>query len=226
MRTRSLLVVLLLLLTSMPALAQRRVVVHHRSPDGSQTASPFQIVFEGGAALPYGDLGDDFVGTSKGLGADTGYELGGRLRYYVSPMTTVGPTFHYANFGDWDDVFTDEFGLAAYSVRTSVYRYGLDIQQFFVDPGRNVRPYLTVGAVFCHNRYVDWVQDDGTFETSSNNLAFGLGGGVAMGPMELSVVYTYNPADNRDLPRAEGVLDTEADWSYLAVRVGIALGRP
>jgi len=206
----------LLVLQAPPAAAQRRFVHHHhRAVHGP---SPLQLVLEAGAALPQGDLGDDFVGTARGVAAATGYELGVRLRYWLGPQTAVAPAFHYADFADWEDV---DAGGVPYAVRAAIWRYGVDVQQFFGSGGRrSVRPYVTVGVAFCHNRYEDWILEEGTYETSANNLAFGLGGGVAMGPIELSAVWTYNPV--QDLPAAPQAADDTADWSWLAVRAGVA----
>jgi hypothetical protein len=191
-----------------------------RAPLADHGPAPLQLVLEGGAVLPGGDLGDDFVGTARGLGAGTGHELGARLRYWLGESTAVGPAFHYANFGDWEDVGAD--GLA-YAVRTSVYRYGVDLQQFLGGRGGRgaVRPYLTLGVALTHNRYQDWLEGEGKFVTSSQNLALGVGGGVAMGPVELSAVWTFNPAENRQLPAAPEVTDDASDWSYLSVRAGL-----
>jgi hypothetical protein len=222
MKTRIVIVLGLVLLMALPAAAQRRGRLYVSGP---ARPSPFQLVFEGAAVLPGGDLGDDFVGTEKGLGASTGFEVGGRIRYYVGPNTAVGPSVHYADFGDWNDVLVDEFGEAAYSVRTEVWRIGLDIQQFLTPRRSQIRPYLTAGLALTSNSYEDWLQGDGIYETSTTALAVGVGGGVAMGPMELSVLWTYNPVESRDLPLGEGATDDTFDWSYLSVRGGIAFGR-
>jgi hypothetical protein len=206
MRVRDLLIISLVLLAAVPALAQPRTGPNvYRSVSSYTAPPPYQFVLEGGAALPYGDLGDDFVGTLKGLGADTGYELGARFRYFATSTLSVGPSFHYADFGDWEGLFDDG---AAYALRTSLYRYGLDVQQFFGTDRAALRPYVTVGGALIHNRYEDWDQDFGTFRTASTNLALSAGAGLALGPMELSAVWNYNPAKNRNLPRAEGVTDT------------------
>ena len=208
MRARTFLLILLLVALALPALAQRRQL------------SPFQFVLEGGAALPYGDLADPFIGTEKGLGAGTGYALGARLRYYLGPTTSVGPSFHYVNFSDWNDITQDG---TPYSVRTSLFRYGVDIQQFLVPRGKRVRPYLTLGGALVHKRYQDWLQGDGTFDASANSLSFALGGGLAMGPVEVSLTWNYNPTELRQLvPQGD---DSEFDWSYLMVAAGLALGR-
>lgn len=226
MRTRDMLLVTLILLVAVPTLAQRpRTGPHVLRQASSYTApAPYQLVLEGGAALPFGDLGDDFEGTLKGLGASTGYELGARLRYYPTSTLSIGPSFHYADFGDWEGIFDDEFGVAAYVVKNSSYRYGLDLQQFIGADRAGPRFYVTVGGAVIHNRYEDWVQDSGTFKTSSTNLAATAGAGLAIGPMEISAAWNYNPVKNRNLPRASGVTDTSYDWSYLVVRAGVALG--
>ena len=81
MRPRTLLLTLLVMALTVPALAQtRRIVSHHHRPAGPAELSAFQFVLEGGATLPQGDLVDPFIGTEKGMGAGTGYELGARLR--------------------------------------------------------------------------------------------------------------------------------------------------
>jgi opacity protein-like surface antigen len=223
MRCRQIILILLIVLLALPALAQRRFP-GHRGPDAYRPGA-FELVAEGAAVMPLNDLADDFVGTDKGMGASTGWEVGGRLRYYVSPTTTVGPAVHYADLGDWNDILTDDQGEAAYSVRTSILRVGLDIQQFLGERRARVRPYVTVGIALSRNRYEDWIQGDGTFTSTSSNLAASLGGGVAMGPIELSVLWTYNPVENRELPLGDGAADDTFAWNTLAVRGGIAFGR-
>lgn len=221
MRSVTMLAVILTALVSAPALAQPRTGPHVQRTSAYTAPSPYEFAFEVGAALPYGDLGDDFTGTLKGLGAGTGYELGARLRYFATSTLAVGPSFHYADFGDWEGVFDDG---AAYAIETSIYRFGIDAQKFFGSARSDLRPYLTLGAALIHNRYEDWDQDFGIFQTASTNLAVAGGAGLALGPMELSAVWTYNPAKNRNLPRAPHVTDTSFDWSYLVVRLGFALG--
>ncbi len=221
MRARFLLITVLLIAVSVPAAAQtRRVGVITSRPPGEAQLSPFQFVLEGGAAVPYGDLNDPFIGTEKGMGASTGYEIGARLRYYIGSSTAVGPSFHWVDFADWDGVDPD--GIP-YSVRTSLYRYAIDFQQFLVPRTTMVRPYLTVGGAVVHNRYQDWLQNEGTFDATSTNLSFSVGGGLAMGPVEVSVTWNYNPAEFRQLVPESG--DPSFDWSYLSVRGGLALGR-
>jgi hypothetical protein len=225
MRARMLPLFVLALIAAEIAVAQPRTGPGVYRRTSSYTApSPYQFVVEGGAAEPFGDLGEDFAGTERGLGAGTGYDLGARLRYFATETLAVGPSFHYANFGDWEGVFYDNDIEVAYAVRTSVFRYGVDVQQFLTANRAGLRPYVTVGVALCHNRYQDWDQDFGVFESSSTNLAVGAGAGLAVGPIELSAVYTYNPAKNRLLAESWGLRDTKFDWSYLVVRAGIAFG--
>lgn len=225
MRIRNLIIIAFVILLAVPTLAQprgRRVVVTHHGSGVSP--SPFELVVEAAAVKPLGDLGDDFIGTDKGLGAGTGYELGGRLRYRLGEHTTVGPAVHYADFGDWDDVFDDGEDQAPYSVRTSVLRVGVDVQRFLTARQAEVRPYVTLGVAFYRNRYEDWIEGDGVFQSTTNNLGLTAGAGLAMGPVELSAVWNFNPAKNRQLVTSGADLDDGFDWSYLAVRAGLAFG--
>jgi len=226
-RQRHLLIFLIIMVglaTSTWAQGYRRttVVRHQHGPRQPSKPSPFQFVLEGGGASPIGDLGADYIGTEKGFGAQTGYELGARLRYFIGPTTAVGPAFHYTSFGSWDGVYQDE----AYQISTRVLRYGLDIQQFLAPAKALVRPYITLGVALCNNRYEDWAQYSGTFETSTNDFAFGAGGGLVMGPIELSAFYNYNEVDNRVLADAWDLDSSIFDWSYWVFRAGIAFGGP
>lgn len=218
MRTNRYLLVILLLIVAVPALAWPRGGRRYRT---APPPSRFELVVEGGVVEPMGDLGDDFIGTQKGMGASTGWELGGRLRYFLSPTTAVGPAVHVADFGDWEG---GADAWEAYEVRTRILRVGLDLQQFLAPRGEPIRPYVTVGAGMARNTYEDWVEGGGTYETSSSNLTFSAGGGLVMGPFEASALWTYNPVQDRGLPLGEGAIDDEFDWSYLVIRAGIAFG--
>ncbi len=198
-----------------------RIVAEHHY------ASPYQgrnqLVFEAGAAMPLGDLGDDFETTDKGLDAKTGYELGGRYRYFVAGGLAISPAFHYTNFGDDQGVYEDDGQLRGYEVATSVYRYGVDLQQFLGGANAAVRAYLSVGIALYHNRYWDFAEGLGTFETSSDNLGFATGAGLVFGPIELSGSYDFDRTSNDDLPSAGG--DDDFDWDHVTARVGFVLSR-
>lgn len=225
MHIRNLIIIVSIVLIAAPTLAQprgRRAVVTHHGPGSAR--SPFELVVEASAVQPLGDLGDDFIGTEKGLGAGTGFELGGRLRYRLGERTAVGPAIHFADFADWDDVFDDGVDQVPYYVRTQVMRVGVDVQRFLADRSADVQPYVSVGVAFFRNRYEDWIEGEGSFDSTTNNLGLTAGAGLAMGPVELSAVWNYNPAKNRQLATSDGTQDDSFDWSYLAVRAGIAFG--
>jgi hypothetical protein len=198
-----------------------RVVAEHHYADPYQGRS--QLVFEAGAAMPLGDLGDDFETTDKGLDAQTGYELGVRYRYFVAGGFSVSPAFHYTNFGDDQGVYDDNGQERGYEVATSVYRYGVDLQQFIGAADAQLRAYLSVGVALYHNRYWDFAEGLGTFETSSDNLGFAAGAGLVLGPIELSGSYDFDRTTNDDLPSATS--DDEFNWDHLTVRAGFALAR-
>jgi hypothetical protein len=221
MRTRILQLAVLAALFAATAAAQPRTGPHvARSTPSYLQPSPYQLVLEGGAAIPFGDLGDDYIGTRKGFGAGTGYELGVRFRYYATPTLSLGPSLHFADFGDWEGVSEG----AAYAISNSLVRWGLDLQQFFGEDRRGLRPYVTAGVALIRNRYEDWDEDFGTFRSSSSSLALAVGAGLAVGPMEISAVYNHNAMKNRILSDSWGLGNESFDWSHVVVRAGVALG--
>ena len=70
--------------------------------------SEARVAIEGGAVVPWGELGDPFEAESTGLGADTGYEIGFHLRLPVSGGFFLSPGFHFVDFAR-----LDENGIAA-----------------------------------------------------------------------------------------------------------------
>lgn len=198
-----------------------RVVVEHHHASPYQGSS--QLVFEAGAAVPLGDLADDFETTDQGLEAGTGYELGIRYRYFVAGGFAVSPAFHYTNFED-DQGYYDDDGLErGYEVATSVYRYGVDLQQFIGAADSPLRAYLSIGIALYHNRYWDFAEGLGTFETASNDLGFAGGAGLVFGPIELSGSYDFDRASNDELPSATA--DDDFNWDHVTARVGFVLAR-
>jgi hypothetical protein len=209
--------------TPTDAAAQRRhaprMVVEHHYPDPYPGRS--QLVFEAGAAMPLGDLGDDFETTDQGLDAGTGYQLGLRYRYFVVGNLAVSPAFHYSNFGDDKGTYDDNGFARGYEVATSVYRYGVDLQQFFGSADAPLRAYVSAGVALYHNRYWDLEEGLGTFETASNSLGFAAGAGVVLGPIELSGSYDLDRTSNDDLPSASGADDF--NWDQVTARVGFVV---
>lgn len=205
------------------AAAQRRyeprVVAEHHYGRGYAGAN--QLVFEAGAAMPLGDLGDDFETTDQGLDAKTGYEVGLRYRYFVQESLAVSPAFHYADFGDDQGTYLDGDVERGFEVETAVYRFGVDLQQFFGPPDGEVRAYLSVGVALYHNRYEDFITGLGSFPTSSNSLGAAAGAGLVLGPVELSGSYNLDRTTNDDLPSATA--DDGFNWDHLTVRAGLVL---
>lgn len=198
-----------------------RIVAEHHYASPYQGRS--QLVLEAGAAVPLGDLGDDFESTDKGLDARTGYELGLRYRYFVGNGLAVSPAFHYTNFGDDQGFYDDDGQTRGFEVATSVYRYGVDLQHFIGAANAPVQAYLSVGLALYHNRYWDFAEGLGSFETSSNNLGFAGGAGVVLGPVELSASYDLDRTSNDDLPSASG--DDDFNWDHVTARVGFVISR-
>lgn len=177
----------------------------------------YEVVLEGGASEPQGDLGDGFD-TPAGFDADTGYEVGFRVRSRWPNGWAVAPAFHYVHFGKhtgWiDETLSFEGGA-------SIFEYGVDFQYFF--PTRRNQPqfYLTAGAALTHNRYREEYSDGTWFEEGSNTLGASAGIGLKVGDLEFSALYHLNRFDTQVF--FPGVDDY--NWDWFSVRVGVALPR-
>ena len=184
-----------------------------------------EFVVEGGYAGPMGDLQDDYFTTDQGLGATGGYMIGLRFRHYLSPYLAVAPSFQYVKFGSNSGVadFPGYGDTLAYSIDTSLYRYGLDLQSFLGHVRNQIRPYLTLGISLNHNRYHDEIQGYYPYSHSIDTLGGALGFGLQMGAVELSAVYNYNRFNTDGLPSASG--STEYNWDYFVVQAGLGFGR-
>lgn len=177
-----------------------------------------EVLLEGGIANPLGDLGDGWFTTVKGFGAETGYEVGLRFRYFMTPKWALAPAFHYVEFGNFNGIDQVQ---GAIQVETSLLRYGVDLQLFLPENRRFVRPFLSGGLGLCHNRYKDVLETDlSFFETSINTLAFSFGGGLRVGEFEISGIYTLNRFSTRRF--SEGLIDEDYNWDYFVVRAGFA----
>jgi hypothetical protein len=194
-------------------------------PADARRAPEAEVLVEGGVSFPYGDLGDDYFGTLKGMGAETGFEIGARVRYFFSPEMALAPAFHYIDFGDFTGVASE---LGAFQISTSAMRYGMDLQYFLPTRGRSVRyevrPYLSAGAGLYHNRYRDEAEETSLsytfYEAGINSLGFALGGGLRVGDFEWSIVYHINRFETVRL--SDGGLKEDYNWDFLIVRAGFA----
>ncbi len=185
-------------------------------------ASPpdVDIVLEGGAVMPRGDLGDDYFATPLGFGAEAGYDVGVRTRVTWPSGWAVSPSFHYQDFGD----FTYADGDELFAIKTSIIRYGFDIQHFFQTRRGQPQPFVSAGLALCHNMYRDETVTTlpvSWYEASSDALAFGFGGGLKIDTFELSATYTINRFESARL--VEFGLPIDYSWDTIVVRAGLAL---
>lgn len=191
-------------------------------PRSRRWSSPqdLEIVLEGGAALPFGDLGDDYLDTPLGFGAESGYDVGVRFRVTWPSGWALAPSIHYQDFGD----FAYGDGDALYEIKTSIVRYGLDAQYLFESRRGGPQPFLSMGLALCHNRYRDEdvsASDASWYEAASDALAFGFGGGIKIDTFELSATYTVNRFESARL--IEFGMPTDYNWDTFVVRAGFAL---
>jgi len=190
------------------------------SPASAQHYTTSEVLLEGGVALPEGDLGADFHWfdlTKKGLGAETGYEVGFRFRYYFSPVMATSGSFHYVDFANF--LGSDDVG--GFEVATSVLRYALDLHLYMAPQRAVIRPFLVVGGVLNNNRYKDFDDNDQSYyKTSIFALGAAGGAGLRMGIFEISAVYNYNRFTTVRLDPEGRKMDY--NWDYIMVQAGFA----
>jgi hypothetical protein len=217
--------------TTLASEAQARLVRGQPPSYYQKAQSSTEFLLEGGLAEPMGDLADELylisddpMANVKGLGQGTGYELGFRIRHYLSDYFAVSPAFHYIRMGASEGVM-DYQGSEdlAYNIRSTIYKYGLDFNVFSGGPKSSFRPFLTGGVALAHNVYRDELQYKGVYSTSVNAPAFSGGLGFKMNNIELVGEYTYNRFDSSNLPPDEGTMSY--NWDYLVLRLGISFGR-
>ncbi len=134
---------------AMPEAAQARPRPRAR---GWSPLARTDLVIEAGVAQPLGDLGDDYLNTINGFGAETGYEVGVRYRAVWRSGWALSPSFHFADYGDFAGLDTDD---TPFVVKASVLRYGLDAQYFWNPTGSGPQPFVSCGLALCRNRYRD-----------------------------------------------------------------------
>jgi hypothetical protein len=197
--------VVLVLMAGAPALAQHGAVS--------------EVLLEGGVSEPRMDLADSWYSpTGKGFGAETGYEVGFRFRYFASPSVALSPSFHFVDFANFLDVDNDGYG---FEVQTSILRYSMDLQLFMGTNHAKLRPFISVGAVLNNNRYQDYSDSDmTTYKTNVYALGGAAGGGFRAGIFEISVLYNYNRFSTVRLD-PEGLKRTY-NWDYLSVIAGFS----
>lgn len=175
-----------------------------------------EVILEGSAALPFGDLGAEWT-EPAGFGAGLGWDVGFRFRQRWPTGWAVSPSFHYVEFGNF---LADDAVEGLMDVGAKMYRYGIDVQYFF--PSRRNAPqiYLTGGAALVRNKLrIDYLDDDTFYDEGANSVAAAAGLGVRMGSFEISGEYNLNRV--RTSSFILGIDDHS--WDYAVLRVGIAL---
>jgi hypothetical protein len=183
------------------------------------TALPaVEVLIEGGAVWPGGDLGADYQPGRIGFQAGAGYTVGFRVRWYLKSDLSLSPGFSFSDFGNYSEELD---GQLAFTLETAIIRYTLDVQWIYGRGGRGPRPLLSAGIGFRRNRYgVTIVSPPDDYAESVNTLGFDLGAGVRWGMFELLVVYelnrfsTYRFVDRDDR--------TDYNWDNVQLRLAWA----
>lgn len=215
---------LVLIFSVLATAAQARLVRGPRQPGVQYRGPGNEFVLEGGLALPFGDLSDEYWTTDVGMEAGAGYELGFRYRYYVAPRWALSPSFHYVRFGTYEGYgdFPEGDDLGFY-IRGSLYRYALDGQYFFGNPLDPAQFYLTGGIALSHNIYRDELQYYGVYKTAMDTASFNLGAGAKFGFLELSGTYHFNRFSTSKI--TTGPAKVDYNWDYAILSLGFAFGR-
>jgi hypothetical protein len=191
-------------------------------PDPVTEDAPWlEVVLEGGAVAPLGDLAAGFTNTDHGMGAELGYALGVRTRFYLTRALTVAPSFTYVELGDHDGLTP---AGERFKVVPSILRYGIDL--CWVSPGERgqVRLLAGLGLAVLRNRYRDEVPDEETFyEAAVNSIAPSLRAGLRWQDLELSLQYEF---DRFATGRFTADLrERDFTWDHVVVRLGYVLPR-
>ncbi len=220
------------LIAGRPPLASLTVLGLMLLAAAGATAGPpldHEVVLAGGLASPRGDLGDGFViddPDHKGRGAETGYTVGFRFRYFLTPTWAISPSFSFFDFGDFHayDLDPDDPDMVLI-LSPSIIRYAIDLQHFLAGPRESFRPFLTGGVSLNRNRYREDLKRRGNplyfYETSVNGLGLAFGAGLRAKIFELSCLYHLNRFSTvRILGGSEKVTH---NWDFLVLQVGYAL---
>jgi hypothetical protein len=186
-------------------------------PAGEAAARPYgtEVVLEGGAVMPLGDLGDDHA-TEKGFGAGAGFAVGFRLQQRFPSGWSISPSFHYVEPGD----FSGSNSTGDFTVSTSQYRYGFDLRYTFARAPHAPRPFVGFGAALLHNRLNEEYGDGTYFEDAVDAIGLSALVGVRIGSMEAALRYDL---DRFDTNKFYVPTDASYSWDTVLVTVGFAL---
>jgi hypothetical protein len=177
---------------------------------------PSQVVLEVGAAVPTGNLGDDFYDTELGLGIKSGLELGFRWRFFLNDQWSLAPAFHFLNYKDFKSVTPegDDF-----RIKPTSFRYTLEVMWMPGERDSSIRPFAALSAGLFRNRLEAFHKTyDKPFDSSVNTFGAMIRAGVKLGSFELCALYGQNEFDTWDFFKT-GQAETY-DWSHWGVRAG------
>lgn len=222
MPRRSLVPLLVLSILSTVASAQYGKSSGYVEPDTDENVfRRVEVVMEGGLALPGGNLGAELFSEDAALGAETGYMLGLRVRFYLSRGLTVAPAFAYTEFGDYDGLDT---GGDVFTIVCRTLRYGVDFVYIKPGPFKRVRPFVGLGAALVRNKYrEEYLGDETFYKASLNSFAWSVQAGLRWRDWEVSVDYELNRFSTARFLPTGGEVDY--DWSHVVLRFGFALPR-
>jgi len=176
----------------------------------------FDVVLEGGAVQPLGDLDAGFD-TPAGFEASTGFDIGVRFRQRFVSGWAIAPSFHYVEFGSY---LGENESIGVFETSASMYRYGVDLQYYFPAPRNAPQLFVSGGAALIRNRMrEDYLVDDSFFADGVNSMALAVGGGLQVGNFEFLAQYHRN---HFDTARFYDGVESYA-WDYISFQVGIAL---
>jgi hypothetical protein len=180
-----------------------------------------EVQIESGLAQPLGDLAAGYAHTRRGMGAELGYYLGLRLRFYPERYLMVTPSFAYVEFGDHDGV---DAGGDPFLIKAAVLRYGLDVCYLAPAGAGPVRPFVGAGLAIARNKYREEFPEAATeYRASVGALIGSLVAGVRAGDWECALQYDFNRFTSSRFFFAAEPLSYR--WHSLLLRVGYTLPR-
>ena len=177
---------------------------------------PSQVVVEFGAAIPGGDLADDFYATELGLGAASGLEMGFRWRYRYSEAWSLAPSFHFIDYKDFKGTHPTE---GDFRIPASSFRYCLELMWTGGGSQSVLRPFAAAAGGIYRNRVEGFYKTfEKAFDESVNTLGYSLRAGVLVGGFELSLIYNANRFDTWRF--FDTGFEESYNWDNLGLRVG------
>jgi hypothetical protein len=179
-----------------------------------------RVAIEGGLVNPGGNLGSAFGKADLSLGADTGYEVGFRLRLPLTQSLSVSPGFHFVDFKSHALNLTDDLEFLTESLS---YRFTLEWMYAWVDARKFGRPFVAIAGGLYRNRVVGFY-DDPTKEQrddSVNTFGYSARAGLVVRGFEASVVVHRNEVDTRRYFLTGAVENYQ--WHQIGLRFGYLL---